>query len=666
MSIKETQRSLIQQKVVQEQLRKGEYPSISFIDKTIEEQFGGKITGTPRFTHRLISKGATSDAAGYNAMLAEIEDDLGVGFEEVRSLNNQIMALSSYYDSTRVRVEQDLRAVELKAAILATRTQSHINRDAVGDNINDFSRVEFTANLRRNIPRTDALIDLRHSEVGLDKVKNATTKHDLSAAIVTVRTLTKSAKITHLSPATNSLQDNVEDAWRSVVTSSEELGAVLQMDVELTAAAKMTSVAIDSQSGKPATITLYLSGDGETFTEFETRRVLSKYQWVFDRRDVLAIRFRLEKNEEDQLNGTDREYMFGAKTIEAKDDLYTKQAYFVSKPYAINSHDAIDYIHLSADDYQPPGTHIRYYVGLDYDTNLIEWQEIQSDRPIEMKMVQTRNLEIDPYADGYNVLKYQNFGQSFYGIQQLPQKPLAGTTQLLMGRNMWTKETIAAPFTDNEEGSPYETSMKDWIRVASPRKMYMNIDNYTDVLEKDTFQRYVTYVYIADLSVQHGSEGSITVGEHASHALYVNNNRVKSVNGGYQLSFKQGWNKIEILTYSRQLGQEILFNLYLREVSDQVYANHETLQEVSLYDLLNNTSSRTYNRFAVDESNTIIVNYNPKELDIQRNGVEYSLSYRYSVSDKDKHQIRFMAILSKEDDDVTMSPRLKGYQLIIE
>ncbi|MNP02861.1 hypothetical protein D3C76_947230 [compost metagenome] len=371
----------------------------------------------------------------------------------------------------------------------------------------------------------------------------------------------------------------------------------------------------------------------------------------------------MEKQEEDSVVGTDYIYMFGAKTIEVRLEQYLTEGYLVSKPFPIHYHEAIDYIHLEADDYIPPGTNIRYYVGMDYDSNVIEWQEIEKNRPIEMKMVQKYQLEIDSYIEGYGDMLYTKFGQNFYRIAKLPYKPLAKSISLLIGRHMWLKETLPANVEHPEDGTVYQTSIRDWIRAGSASKEYMNTDNYQDVLTKDTFQRYTTYVYM-DTALNY--TGNIQVGEDASMAVLLNNNRVKSINNEYGLQFKAGWNKIEVITYSRKEAQDIIFNLYLREISDRIYASNTALTQVSLYDLLNNTSVRIHNRFAVDDDNNLIVNYNPREMDIRRHGVEYSLVYNYSMSEMTKHQLRFMAILSKEDTTTTASPRLKDYQLIIE
>ncbi|WP_422661716.1 hypothetical protein ACK8P5_26705 (plasmid) [Paenibacillus sp. EC2-1] len=667
MSIKETQRNLIRSRLIKTELISGEFPSVDMIDKQMDTELADRTNGLPLFIHRPIVKGQTSDMKAYNAMLREIDEDLLVGFEEVKAINNQLMALTSYYESARTRVEQDLHRIEMKSEIVATRARSQANRDVVGDNFHNFTNIEFTADPSRNIPRTDAFVDLRHSEAVLNQVKNSTTKHDLSPAEVIIKTLTPDCRTATLSPIKNAFADQSDTGWRSVVTAPSADGVVMQMDITLPDPKFATNVSIDMQSGKPIMVTLLLSADGEYYTELETRKVYARQQWVYDRREVAYLRFRFHKIEEDIANGTDFDYIFAAKQIELKDDQYVKQAYLVSKPFPIHNHDAIDYIHLEAEEYRPPGTHIRYYVGLDYDNNLIEWQEIQPDTPIEMKMVQTRQLEIDPYTESYGDLLRTNFGQSFYSVGKLPFRPLPQSTRVQMGRNMWTKETISTNFLDGDDTiPPYQTGVQDWIRVPSSMKDYMNIDNYQDTLQANTFQRYTTFVFIDNSLGISETTGTVQVGADASYALYVNSNKAKSIDGSYKLSFRSGWNKVEVLTYSRKTGQEIIFNLYLREMSDKIYANNEPLVEVSLYDLLNNTSNRIYNRFAVDDDNRIIVNYDPRDLDIQRNGVEYSLSYRYSIAGVDRHQIRLMAILSKEGDDVTVSPRLKGYQLVIE
>ena len=663
MTIKETQEDLIRRKIVMEQLQQGEFPSVALVNELLEKATEDRRMGLPRFTYREMVKGQASDTEGYNAMFSEAEDDLIVSFESTKKLNNRIMALANYYESNRIRVDRELKHIELRAETLHARSLSHVNRDVLSDNLNDFSMIEFKGNAQRNIPKTSAFIDLRHGEVHLDKAAQQTIRHDLSGENAGFRTLTAGAVVSNLSSPSNCLQDTVEDTWRSQIITSSPSVVVGQLNIVLKEAISITNVSIDIQTGKPVTVTLQLSTDGDNFVDYEKRRITSSYQWVFEKQKVIHIRFKMEKQEEDAVVGTDYFYNFGAKTVEARLEEYMPEGYLVSKPFPIHYHQAIDHISMGADDYIPPGTNIRYYVGMDYNSNVIEWQEIEKNRPIEMKMVQKYQLEIDSYTEGYSDMMYTNFGQNFYRISKLAYKPLAKSVGLLIGRHMWLKETLPANVVHPEDGTVYQTSVRDWIRSGSAQKEYMNTDNYQDSLTKETFQRYTTFVYM-DSAMNYNC--TIRVDEDASVAVMLNNNKVKSINTEYGLQLKVGWNKIEVLTYARKEAQEIILNLYLREISDRIYANNTSLTEVSLYDLLNNTSVRIHNRFAVDDDNNLIVNYNPRDMDIRRHGVEYSLVYNYSVSEMTQHQLRFMAILSKEDINTTTSPRLKDYKLIIE
>lgn len=662
MTMKETQANLIRDTLILKELQHGNFPSVSLIEEQLQRVMENQIAGRPLFTYIEMVKGKASDSVAYNNMFGNMSRDLEVSFEATKNLNNRIMALASYYESSRTGIDRELKRIERNAEILHQRSLSHVNRDVVSDTLSDFSMIEFKANNARNIRKTNALVDLRHGEVYLDKAQEQTKKYDLSSAKVGFKATTEHAILSHISSPINALNDNTENGWRTKIVVDQPGGAAGQLDVLLPEAVYATSVSIDMQVGKPLSCTLLLSKDGESFTEYETRVVTTTYQWVFEKQQVGQIRVLVTKTVEDERAGNDYIYMFGAKSISLLNEEYMKEGYLVSLPHVIHHHEAIDYIHLETDDYIPPGTNIRYYVGMDYDSNVIEWQEIEKNRPIEMRMVQDYHLDVDSYIEGYGDLLYTNFGQSFYRIARLPYKPLDKSIQLQMGRHMWLKESIPATVVTPENGV-YQTSVRDWIRAPSSKREYMNTDNYQDVLTKDTFQRYTTYVYLGGAM---NYDCKISVGEEASVALVLNNNRVKAVDHTYSLQFKAGWNKLEVLTYAHHEGQEILFSLYLREISDRIYADNVPLTQVSLYDLMNNTSGRIHNRFAVDGDNNVIVNYNPRENDVRRHGVEYTLTYNYSVSEMTRHQIRLMAILSKEDAETTITPRIKDYKLVIE
>ncbi len=663
MSLKDTQSDLIRQEIILRELQLGRFPSVAFVESEFAKIMDASQLGRPQFQYRPTEKHKASVPHEYNAMLTEIEQDLSLAFEEVRRLNNQLMAEASHYESNRIRIDRQLKLTEMRADSLMKRSISRLNRDVVGDTFHDFSMVDFNGDLSRNIPKTTAFIDLRHTEAHIGKSAQPVRKYDMSQAQASFKTLTPDTRVTHLSPVAGALTDSLQEAWRSVITSTAPDGVVGQLDILAEEVLSVTHVSINMQSAKPIIATLLLSEDGETFVEYESRQVVSSYQWLVEEVKAKYIRFILEKRESDLIDGVQYDYLFGAKSIEVRKEEYVKEAVVVSRPHPLHVHEAFEFVHLEIEEYIPSGTNIRYYVGIDYGDNVIEWHEIQKNRPVDMKMIQSYHLDVDSYTNGYGDFTHASFGHNYYRIAKLPEKPLMKTMQVLMGRHMWLKETLLADVA-KEDPVVYQTTMRDWIRAGSALREYMNIDNFQDTLIADRFHRYTTYVYVATGSAKQSA--AIKVDEQSSLAVFINSNQLKSISGVYEFQFRPGWNKVELLAYSREAGQEIEINLYLREISDRIYANNQPLQEVSVYDLLHNTSPRLHHRFAVDEENNIIVNYNPKDMDVRRHGIEYTLDFQYSTSSKNQHAIRFMAVLSKEDDTVTATPRLKDYRILIE
>lgn len=687
MAIREMQRSLIKQHFIQEQLREGLYPSVMLVDQLTDEMFRDKPAGVPRFTYRPMIKGQASSSEDYNSLFNEISIDLTVGFEEVVHLNNRVMSLTSYYESHRTRVDKELKNIELKIAGLQMKSEAKTNVEVVGDQINNFLDIDFRGDMSRNIPKTDAFVNLRQNEVEVKRMKNSAVKHDLSIGKPRFYTEDSSLQVINLTSIESALTDTIYDAWRSIVVNKTGEPVVAYYEIELPELITITNFMIDTQVGNPVYLTLLLSSDGSDFTIYESRKVTNSYQWVMEPKETKVIRLKMEKKEHDRPNGSEFEFLFGAKTIQATEQRYMQDALFVSKPFTVLDHEAIESISLDVEEYLPANTSIRYYVGLDYETNVVEWEEIRKDRPVITEMVKPYSMEINRYTTGYGDLMFEQYGQRYHCIAKLPHKPLKKSMELMIGRNMWLRETIPAPFTyeetdDASDAVVYKTGVHDWIRAGTAKKDYIRIQNRFDYLQKNMFHRYTTNLFV---ETPEEYRGIFSVSKNGSFAVFLNGSQVKGIKDDYMLAFKQGWNTIVVYAYSRDINEEMLLDFYIPRMSNRIFASRQPLQRVSMYDLLNNTSSRTHGKFAVDEEDNIIVNYHPKLIDIQNTlqsssvagvvdqrdvrlaeGIEYALNYKYSVSDKTDHKVRFMAILSKEQDLVKTSPRMKNYKLIIE
>lgn len=685
MAIIDTQKELIHEELILERLKKGETPNVALVDELIEETFKNRPAGLPRFIYREMKKGEASSSKDYNDMFKEIGQDLNVSFEEVKRLNNRLMSLFNYYESNRIKINKMLEILRLKVDSLLMKENESSNITIVGDSFDNFLSIDFKGDESRNIPKTDAFVNLAQSEVEIKRVKGGTIKRDLSNAILKFET-NPEYEIINLSPFKSAIQDTIHNGWQSIVVTKEAVPVTAEFIIELEEATSISNISLDMQIGNQAVVTLFISPDGKEYIQLEKVKIISSYQWVFESRNIQAFKFQIEKKEHDRQNGSEFEYIFGSKHIEASDVLYNNESHLVSKPFELPEHKAIKRIRIEDDSMIPPNTNIRFYVGFDYGTNMIEWQEISKDFPVVTDMVKSISMEINQYTDGYGDVMFERFGSKFYRIAKLPYLPLRNSIQLMMGQNMWLRETIPAPFkykevNDISDEIVYQTGIHDWIRVGSTKKNYIRIQNGFDYLIANQFHRYTTYILCETNQILNAT---IKGTKDTSHAVYLNNAQIQSVNDKYELHLKKGWNKIEVYAYARKLNEELIIDLYDPTLNNQIFANKNPLKEISLYDLLNNTSRRDHDKFAVDDDGNIIVNYDPKRLDLRgeiiqsaksvsfehstriASGIEYSLNYEYSVVKEQHHPIRLMAILSKEDVTNKTTPRLKGYKLIVE
>lgn len=685
--IRDTQRALVKEQILQNKLREGVNPSVLVLDELTKEVFRQKPEGQPRFIYREMKKGQVSSLEDYNALFNELHFDLTVGFEEIRYLNNRMMSITSFYETERRRINKELKRITEKAKWVQMKQEAPTNTEVVGDTLQNFLQIDFQGDEKRNIPQTTTLVDLEHSTVEMMRVQKQTIKHDLTKAKLNFYAESPEFPIIHLTPFNSAVQDTIYESWRAIVINKLATNLNSFLDVEVEEPVYATNVSIDTQVGNPVFVTLFLSKDGKTYLPLERRKIINTYQWNFERQQVKAIRFQFEKKEEDRANGSDYEYIFGAKNITLMEEKYMDEAKFVSKPFDLPDHEGIEKVSLEVDDLTPAGTNIRYYVGLDYGENVIEWEELRKDRPIVSDQILSRRIDINKYTPGYGKIIGKTFGQNFHAIATLPHHPLKKSLKLMIGRNMWMRETIPAPFehdaSDETNRTVYQTTLKDWVRIATPKKEYLRVNNRIDYLQKDTFQRYTTYIYMDDTQ---SYRALISTGKNSSHFVLLNGAQLKLINNEYTLSLQQGWNKLQVYAYAKDIGEEIVLDFFTPQMSSRIYADKNPLQEVSMYDMLNNTNSRLSGRFAVDEENNVIVNYHPRIADVAHGltrplgqtleeaqnavqlaeGVEYTLQYKHSLRKEREHRLRFMAIMTKEKERIETTPSFKGYKLIVE
>ena len=708
MSVSVTQIGLAQEQITTKYLREGILPSASLITKEVAAYFAKKRAGLPRFTYREAYANQRSNMEHYNYMMAEAYEDIHVSYEDIKRLGNEVLSITSYYESNRIKINRKLQNLEVLNERLEQRKLTSQVTDVVGDNLTDFTRIEFIGDESRNIPKTTAFVNLLTNDIEIPRKRGKTHKYDISKA--TVKFASNKGKVVHFSSINTVLTDTMYDAWRCVVESDDDSGVKGCLTIELEEPIHVSNVIINMQSGRKLLTLLEVSVDGgNTYKRYEERSINSTYQWIIPNQMVTHIRFHISHHEPTNANGELFDYLFGIKRIELLEVLYEDKAVFVSKPYSLPRLNQIESVLLNTEDSSVhPSTSVRYFYGLDDGMTPVEWNEIKNKEVHFTGDVETLNVHVDRYTDHYGKKVYEYYGQKFYTIFQFPEKSTLTNTKVLMGRNMWLKEIIKAPFEDNppevddeSDKVTYQTGPQDWVRAVSSFKGFLHVNSRRDFLSKNHFHRYTIYIeseendeFVGTFYKSNSNESP----SQASWTVYVNGEKNKGrtnkdpeneMNINYNISLSKGWNKIEVYAYAKEENEQINLDFYKPNMRYNIYGVQEPLTEVTLYDLINNSTTRTPTRFSVDERelfdgsvvNSIVLNYNPKQLDlmpvisnnhdgtttekiIPGDGIEYEISYKYAPTGLlNDIKVRFMAILTKETPQIQTSPTIKGYTL---
>lgn len=665
MSIKDRQQVMALEEILQDYLSTGRYPEAVEIQQRLVEAFQERPAGLPRFNPTLVESDKLSNPEDYNRDMTNIAKDLETSFFETNYQANRLLGIMGSYETEKEKVLLALRKLEDRIETVKLKLAPPTSKIVLSDTLQLFSQIDFKGNKERGIPKTSALVDLRYGQVLLENVSVGGTKYDISDSNHLVKLTKGSGQGNEHLEFSNILRDSLNEAWEYRVTSNTIETTEVTAVIELREIVEATGVSLQLHSPKRTAIKLEVADENEVFREMTVHEGMDLVEWKFNER-VKFIRMTFIKNEPDYSHETEHEYQFGATNFSIKKEAYLPQGYFVSEPFEVKNK-IVNKISLTTRDVLFPKTNIRYYIGVDDNAKMVEWQEIEPGRTIELNELMKRDDTIAKSYSGYGTKVHENFGVDFYQLGILPYVPEEKSMKLYMGSYMWQVDTVSS---NKSEG--YQPNLSDWLNPKNVNTMFYPIEKTLGAesmqLTENTLQRMTTYVYCDDEAQVLNNR--LAIDPTTKAAVYINNTLIKPIvnTSGhllYNYRFQKGWNTIQILTHSTATGA-FKANLYLKDIASRIYAIKEGLVEVSLYDLYNNVSKKDYTKFALD-GNKIIVNYNPLTLDSSNNGVTYYAEYKYAPANiPTDTNIRFMAILSRSETDDKVSPILKNYQLIIE
>lgn len=665
LSIKERQIENERQRVLLRELRAGRYPNISYIQSEVGKKFKEKPAGLPRFELRPAVNHDVSNSKEYNTMVDEAHEDLLTAFQELSYHADRMMSLADYYDTEKYNINLEVKKINRMMEELEEKLKDRGLRHVIFDTFNDYTRLEFEGNKSRSLPATNAFVDLRNGYTTLETVQNGKDKIDISRAEVTVKPVTPFVEFTELSFVSNALNDMINEAWRHQAVKEEASDGKITMTISFDDPIEMNMISLITQSPRETKVSIKTHRQDGTVKDHIEKEVFGYAEWFFTREAFTKIEITFHKTEPDVVLGANYYYYFGAENISVRNVDFMPEGYVTSAAHYVDR--ILDKVTLHVDESVPPDTSIRYFVAEDEkDDEIIEWRAIAPGGTVDFARILLKDVQVEPTAKNYGNLFNTYNNHSYYVVSQLSEKPISRSIELYMGSMMVQVDEYAFA-----AGTSFAPTLEQWKGVRDFERKYVSIDEIsggnTLAISPGTIGRMTMHITMNQDYLLMANP--ITI-ENVECTVYLNNMQVKGIAGDYTYNFKKGVNKLEIIYYAHSNGQLApnLSRNYMTSIGMiDLFAQSEPMQEVTLYDLQNNTSKKDYTRFALDENYNIIVNYNPLAINAGGDGVRYKLKYKYKKpNEKDDAYLRFMAILSRKDNREDITPVLNSYKLIVE
>ncbi len=645
MSVYNQQQQMITKEAYMTILKNGIQPLTTRVQTLATRIKGKKVLGLPFFDPIKLIPDEVSDATQWNKQLREILWDLSTLFNETKAQGQQLMALSIYYSHERDRLNQLIKELNLKCAILEEQLDNP-NIRGFTDSFISFDNVETIGNDAQGLPSTNAMVDLKRSSIRLPRLAGLPAKFDMIDAYIRV---SGNGVLEQYGDIKNILSDSINDTWQCVLNIDGEENAVLTINVELKEPVMTNCIELEYENignVKVEINTVDQSTNTISFGDF--------LAWEMNSKSIDKLTIILTKDTPDIEKG----YTFAIKHLCIKAVQFQDKAYMVTKKFPL---DRINEILLKVDEIVPPQTNIRYYLSLEYKNAPFDWFEIKKDTSYVFDNVDEDFGLFAPGDDYYGISILENFGIKYYTIGIINHIPFANIIDVRAGERMWSVESIPLP---NNINADYIPTVADWKYAIKVDKRVIDTDRVALALSAGNLYRLTTYIYCTSDLTPTSVMPNMTGGK---FSLYVNSTRIQPVSGKYPLKFNKEWNKIEFFITAYETGNEFRHKLGLEVLSDTIFANYWPMQMISVHDLTCNTNLDDNNKFALlkkDDKYFVLVNFNPIDRDLYKQGCRFSYSYKYLDTDDELLGFRMMSILERTHLAEEVTCHLLGYKLL--
>lgn len=701
MGIRKIQITRKIEEIIKSYLYRGRYPTFQTITHHFGQWLREHSPGAPVFHPLKVFRKEKSSSASYNAQITGITQDIQDAYEATINQTTQIMSDFSYVETERGKLIHELASISNKIDELLLITNQADYRYF------DSNMISFEDAGGVNKEKSTAFVNVQHKEVTLLENPSQSGQVRINPSKAYFQTLQPAHKHSALESMKYAFDENLNTAWWHVV-KTKELGADNIMRAELVIPfdqeEEINFIEYAPHHGKPVDVKVEYTSDGSVFTPIhqkaETDIVTGLKIWNFQKLSAKGIKFVFEKKDYDERSGDYYNYYFGAKNISVHKKHYLSEGVLYTNP--IEFREDVQALSMFVQNDIPFNSELNYEVAIYQSDRTLEeliWHPISSYDDSKPKYAKVINLNVKENKK-VETSKAEATGQVINGMQVfrltkdngdgiMSEKILDTQTgetkesfdefqnpKVFRGINQWKRERTYVPF----DGSVPLNSKWDEQYRSRPeliRSNYLTKSNELDLRRThggldDNFYRFSICIYSDEprnepLSLSVMSTLSSGIRKRlGAYSVYVNRQRLVSVNDEVTMPFVKGWNEIQILfhwgdmqerkdTARKNLPQETIVGKFNFMKEKRVRGDLEHLQFVDVHSLYHNISPNNRNYFSIHERQ-VVLNYLPE-------GCVFQLVYENNKQLEKHNQVVLRASLKRHMNTPHVTPKIYSIRL---
>lgn len=675
MLINKTQINSIKGKTTENLVRSGVEPTIFEVYSAVDDYFMNYKLGRPTFKPMEIEPHKVSNKMEWNKSVKELGNDIGIMVDSINILKDNVITMEDTIDYKKSLAESKIKNLNLRIKSLKNSLSSDEVYLGKSFTFYNFYDTEFYGNENINLPYTTAFVDLLYKRVTSQKTTLINAKYNLESSEILLSSSSNADGYSVSGDIRNIVNDSIngscmiEQSGISDDKRSIDITIVLPEPVTLST----ISIVLNTINDIEGSLTLN-TVDGEE-VKIYTETFSDTIEWNFDSPMIVSFKITLSKLVADGVNDNMYKYYYIIKNISASLDTFERTSSYISKK--IEYDEILDEVNVVVDEMIMPDTNIQYFVGIDNEVDIIDWISVSNGKNVSLNVLKPEEAILNKRLSNYG----ESVGDDCYKVGTIRNHVNRNSIKILSGYQQWNAEVFNKPNFDVN----YKINIADYDKDFLVGTKNIDAESYKLTIKENKLVVMQTTVFCDDDYVLDENEiKSITNGAKLQTELYLNNNKIPvGSNKTYSLPFKKGRNKVIILMYSTGAAEtNILFNVNFKRVSQNIGCGGK-MKLISIDSLRLNVMVNTNNYYAIDNSNNIIVKYNPKmeteyiKSEYSGNDVNYQdymryyLSYKYLPKDKYNKclkngvpnvNIRFMATLFSNKD--TLSPQIKSYSIL--